>query len=138
MLLFKSIEMNNNKNFLLIGYPKTKGKGRLIGEGIKSSIGILSGKSQHYKAAYTMVMEMNANSIEHAYEDEKKHWVFGINYQESQKRLYFTFTDNGLGILNQLNIKLENLFSQLLKDCNYNTALVLQNLFDKKYLLRVW
>lgn len=133
--LSNKIETNKNKNhnLLLIGYPSTKGKGRLIGENIKSAMGALTGIPQHYRAIYTLVMEMNANSIEHAYKNDKKHWVFGINYKEDENKLYFTFTDNGFGILKQLDIRLDRRVKQLFKDLKLSNGTLLKNLFDKKY-----
>lgn len=127
------IKSNKNKNLLLIGYPNTKGKGRLIGENIKSAIGTLTGSPQHYRSIYTLVMEMNANSIEHAYENEKKHWVFGINYNEENNKLYFTFTDNGFGILKQLDIRLDRRVKELFKKLDLSNGTLLTNLFNKKY-----
>lgn len=131
--LNNKIATNKNQNLLLIGYPSTKGKGRLIGQYIKSAMGLLTGKPQHYKSIYTLVMEMNANSIEHAYDKEEKHWVFGINYKEDENKLYFTFTDNGFGILKQLDIRLDRRVKQLFRDKDLSNGTLLKNLFDKKY-----
>ncbi|NHM08319.1 hypothetical protein G4D82_13910 [Flavobacterium sp. CYK-4] len=133
--LSNRIETNKkkNQNLLLIGYPSTKGKGKLIGENIKSAMGALTGIPQHYRAIYTLVMEMNANSIEHAYEKDKKHWVFGINYKEEENKLYFTFTDNGFGILKQLDIRLDRRVKELFKRLDLSNGTMLKNLFDKKY-----
>jgi hypothetical protein len=131
--LSNKIKTNKNQNLLLVGFPKTKGKGRLIGENIKSAMGLLTGVPQHYRAIYTLVMEMNANSIEHAYEKEEKHWVFGINYNEDKNKLYFTFTDNGFGILKQLDIRLDRRVKELIKGLDLSDGSLLKNLFDKKY-----
>lgn len=131
--LSNKIKTNKNQNLLLIGYPNTKGKGRLIGENIKSAIGLLTGIPQHYRAIYTLVMEMNANSIEHAYEKDHKHWVFGINYKENENKLYFTFTDNGFGILKQLDIRLDRRVKEIIKRLDLSSGTLLKNLFDKKY-----
>jgi hypothetical protein len=133
--LSRNIKVNNKKNInlLLIGYPQTKGKGKMIGECIKSAIESLTGLQQHYRPIYTLVMEMNANSIEHAYSHDKKHWVFGVNYKKDENKLYFTFADNGLGILNQLNLRFDRRIKQLFKDKNFSDETILKNLFDKKY-----
>ncbi|UUV20666.1 hypothetical protein [Paenimyroides aestuarii] len=126
---------NENKNLLLLGYSTTKGKGKIVGENIKLAMEALTGTKQHYRPIYTLIMEMNANSIEHAYYKGKdeKHWVLGINYKKNENKLYFTFTDNGLGILQQLNIRLDRRIKQLLKDRKFSNDLMLKNLFDKKY-----
>ena len=126
---------NDNRNLLMLGYSTTKGKGKIIGENIKLAMDALTGLKQHYRPIYTLIMEMNANSIEHAYYKGKdeKHWVLGINYKKDENKLYFTFTDNGLGILQQLNIRLDRRIKQLLKDRKFSNDVMLKNLFDKKY-----
>ncbi|WP_353099644.1 hypothetical protein [Myroides odoratus] len=133
----KKIKSNNSKNILLIADHTTKKKGQVIGEFIKKAMKVLTGIEEHNRALYTFIIEMNLNAFEHAYETIEdftdKHWVLGFSYNEEEEKLYFTFTDNGVGILNQLNIKKPLLFKQILVDFNFNQELLLINLFDKKY-----
>ncbi|MGE8526158.1 STAS domain-containing protein [Chryseobacterium rhizosphaerae] len=131
---------NNNKNILLIADCNTKGKGQLIGTNIKQISKLLLGVEKHYPPLYTILMEMNANAFEHAYNDDKKHWVLGINFDEKSKKVFVTFTDNGLGIIQQLNLKKRIRVRQFISDFYklktpdvFNNGILLQKVFDKIY-----
>lgn len=133
----KKIKSNNSKNILIIADKTTKKKGEIIGGFIKRAMQILTNVEQHNRSLYTFLIEMNLNAFEHAYESfnnkSDKHWVLGFSYNDQTNKLYFTFTDNGVGILNQLNIKKPLLVKQALIDFSYSQELLLVNLFDKKY-----
>lgn len=132
--------MKNNKNTLLIADCNTKSKGQLIGSNIKQIRKLLLGEENHYQPLYTILMEMNANAFEHAYNDDKKHWVLGINFDEESMRVYVTFTDNGLGIIQQLNLKRSTRVKEFILDFAklktpdvFNNGILLQKVFDKVY-----
>lgn len=129
----KKIKTNNSKNVLIIADKNTSNRGKIIGQAIKNAMSLLTGVNEHNRDLYTLMIEMNLNSFEHAYEGDDKHWVIGINYDDKLNKLYFTFTDNGFGILEQLNIKNSLLIKQAVADFNYSNLLLLNNLFDKKY-----
>lgn len=133
-------DMPKNKNRLILADCNTKRKGELVGTNIKRVISYLTGEENHYKPLYTILMEMNANAFEHAYKDTDKHWVLGINYQEDKNVAYFTFTDNGLGIINQLNLRKRDRVLRFINDFVtsgtsdvFNNGFLLLNVFDKKY-----
>lgn len=137
--ILKSKNMDN-KNILLLADCKTKRRGTLIGNNIKQIVRWLKGIEGHFPPLYTVLMEMNANAFEHAYNDEKKHWVLGVNYDEHSQKVYMTFTDNGFGIINQLNIKKDKRIKELVLDLLkiqksdlFNNGILLQKVFDKVY-----
>lgn len=110
------------------GYDKSENK--KVGECIKGAIGQLTGSPSHYPAIYGMIQEMNGNSVEHAYR-KNKHWVLGINFDEENNKMIFTFTDNGYGTLKTLKRRFsKKLFDNLnLK----NDEEILKGVFDKEY-----
>ncbi|SIT20955.1 STAS domain-containing protein [Chryseobacterium ureilyticum] len=130
----------NNKNTLIIADCNMKGRGQLIGTNIKQIRKLLLGEENHYQPLYTILMEMNANAFEHAYNDDKKHWVLGINFDEKSKKVFVTFTDNGLGIIQQLNLKRSTRVKEFISDFAllktpdvFNNGILLQKVFDKVY-----
>nr|WP_262916924.1 STAS domain-containing protein [Chryseobacterium aahli] len=130
----------NNKNTLVIADCNMKSKGQLIGTNIRQIKKLLLGEENHYPPLYTILMEMNANAFEHAYNDDKKHWILGINFDEKSKKVYVTFTDNGLGIIKQLNLKRSTRVKEFILDFAklktpdvFNNGILLQKVFDKVY-----
>ena len=122
----------NNKNFIIkIGSDKTLNSS--IGAAIKKSIYNIVGKEQHYPPVYSIVQEMAGNSIEHAF-DKKKCWFFSINFDDSNNKINFVFTDNGHGIIKTLKRRFgQQFFKDILRgEFNENSA-ILRKAFDQKY-----
>ena len=127
--LRKDIRTFTSDNLILMS-GASKSESRKIGECIKKSIEILTGNVHHYPPVYGMIQEMNGNSVEHAYR-KKKHWLLGVNIDSVNKKIIFTYTDNGFGILNTLKRK----FSAIINDTFNlkNDIEILNGLFDREY-----
>lgn len=127
--LRKDIRTFTSDNLILMS-GASKSESRKIGECIKKAIEILTGNSHHYPPVYGMIQEMNGNSVEHAYR-KKKHWLLGVNIDSVNKKIIFTYTDNGFGILNTMKRK----FSAIINDVFNlkNDIVILNGLFDREY-----
>jgi hypothetical protein len=127
-LNFEPAVSAKNKNMIIKpGTIKTRNEeaGKLIQQGIE----FLSGEKNHYPPAYSLILEMSGNTIEHAYEDRKQHWLLSLTCDEENKKIIFTFTDNGVGILETLNRK----FSDQVNDIFSSEVEVIKNAFLRKY-----
>lgn len=113
----------NNRKFPDFGKSKMiffeKGSGKLskeeskkISELIKDVVGHLTGTRKNIKPIKTVLLEICANSIEHA-NTTSQQWVLGIKYSED--KVFFTVTDVGKGILETLYISHRALMGNLLK-----------------------
>lgn len=130
---------DNNRKFPDFGKSKLiffeKGSGKLskseskkISELIKDVVEELTGTRKNIKPIKTVLLEICANSIEHA-DTIDKQWLLGVKFAEN--KVYFTVTDVGKGILETLYISNKALISNLLK---FNSKLdVLKGAFLQKY-----
>lgn len=125
------IEMMESANTIL-----KRGKDTLnsekTGEIIKSSIKKITGKEDHFKPLFSMINEININSIEHAYKkDKNRHWFFSIYHNQKESKIVFVFADNGLGIVNRLNRTYSRRFFEKMN--LKSDGDILLNAFLKKY-----
>jgi hypothetical protein len=118
--------------FLITGNTKTEHK--KIGSIVKQATQMITGKEKHYQPVYSLIQEINGNSIEHAYENKKDKWLLGINHDVVKNKVIFTFADNGQGILKTLKRKLGTRFFDSLQ--LKNNIDILKGAFDKKYSSR--
>ena len=127
-----TFEIQNQKN-LILKRGKNQTSNKEVGECIKKATQMLTGTSSHYSPIYSIIQEVNGNSVEHAY-NEKEHWLLGMNYDESSAKVIFTFADNGFGILQTLYRKLgQNFFESVGLT---SSEKVLRGVFLKKYSSR--
>ncbi|WP_264552783.1 hypothetical protein [Flavobacterium sp. N2038] len=129
----------NNKKFPDYGKSKLiffeKGSGKLskteskkISELIKDVVEHLTGTRKNIKPIKTVLLEICANSIEHANTIDKQ-WLLGVKFTDD--KVYFTVTDVGKGILDTLYISNKALITNLLR---FNSKLdVLKGAFLQKY-----
>ena len=122
----------NGNHDLILKLGKDHTRNETVGKAINQAVEFLTGTKNHYTPVYSLIMEMAPNSIEHAYEDEddKEHWILGMHCDEENKKVCFTFTDNGTGIVNTLNRKLPEEIRDKLLGKNVQ---VLKEAFNKKY-----
>lgn len=82
-------------------------KGQIASELIKFSTEHLFGKARKLKGVYATMIECMNNTFNHATLDEenKAIWWATVYYDEEQKIAFFNFLDNGIGILESLNLK---------------------------------
>lgn len=118
-----------NKN-LIIKQGRGKTRNKEMGMAIKNAVQKLTGVESHYHPVYSIIQEINGNAVEHAY-DNKKHWLFGFNYDEENNKVIFTFADNGFGILRTIKKKIsQKIFDRLNLR---NDADILLRAFEKEY-----
>lgn len=129
----KSFTETSSKN-LIVKRGKDKTKNRVVGETIKAAMEILTNKKIHYPPIFSIVQEINGNSVEHAYQSKHEHWLFSINHDILRNRVVFTFADNGSGILGTLHRKLTQQFFDGLQ--LKNNEAILKGAFTKNYASR--
>lgn len=63
----------------------------------------VTGKAQRNQKIQSLLIEMMANSVNHAYEDKKNtRWWISASHNADQKKVSFAFVDNGFGIVKTL------------------------------------
>lgn len=100
-----------------------------IGKAVKESMAFIIGREDYYPPVYDDMLEISANSVEHANQKTKdKNWLVSITFEDD--RVHYILTDTGLGILSTLKKKL----SQKIKDATIKTdAQILRDVFHKEY-----
>lgn len=83
-----------------------------ISELIKDVVEYLTGEKKNIKPLKTILLEICGNSIEHA-KTKDKQWLLGVKYEN--KKVIFTVTDVGKGILETLYINNVALMGNLIK-----------------------
>lgn len=119
-----------NENNLLIerGFDKTSNA--KVGQEVRKAVKFLIGKDETYRPVYSIIQEMCANSIEHANQERKqKNWLVSIYYAE--KKVIFTMTDIGQGILGTLKKKISQSMLDTVR--NLSSVETLSGAFAKKY-----
>lgn len=104
--------------------------GKRIGESIKEVMEYMTGIPQHYAPVYDDILEICANSVEHANDMmDEKNWLVSISLEADS--VHFVLTDTGAGILNTLHKKRIEMFKDSIffkKDYQ-----VLEGVFNKDY-----
>lgn len=100
-----------------------------IGKAVKESMAFITGQEDCYPPVYDNMLEISANSVEHANQKTKdKNWLVSITFEED--KVHYILTDTGLGILSTLKKK----FSQKVKDATIKTdAQILRDVFHREY-----
>ena len=100
-----------------------------IGRAVRESMVYLTGKEEPYPPVYDDMLEVSANSVEHANSNAiEKNWLVSITLE--QGKIHFVLTDTGQGILATLKKKA----TQQLKDAFLKSdADVLRDVFMKLY-----
>ena len=77
---------------------------------IRFSAEKLFGEPLKLKGVYTTLIECMNNTINHATmdEDDKEVWWATVYFDEERKIAFFNFLDNGVGILESLDLKWHN------------------------------
>lgn len=92
------------------------GKGHInptkLARSVKESFSYLIGEEEHYPPVYDNLIEICANSVEHAnITPYDKNWLVSISY--NQDKVCFILTDTGKGILSTLKRKKAELFTDI-------------------------
>ena len=110
------------------------GKGNVdsvrLAQSVKENVLFLMGEEDHYPPVYNNLVEICANSVEHANKTPyDKNWLVSISY--SQDQVLYILTDTGLGILSTLKRKMSDLFNDVIH-FKQDTE-VLKGLFEGLY-----
>ena len=100
-----------------------------IGKAVKESMSFITGQEECYPPVYDDMLEISANSVEHANEKtQDKNWLVSITFEGD--KVHYILTDVGAGILATLKKK----FSQKVADATFKTdAQILHDVFHKEY-----
>lgn len=122
--------IRNNHSNLIVETGKDVTKNKSIAVAVQKSMEFLFSKQRRFQPAYTVIMEICSNSVEHAYVRRKKHWRLGV-HQNEYGSVTFTMADTGQGILKTLKKKfrrdIEKIFTGK-DDCD-----ILYRAFERKY-----
>ena len=129
LLTGKTMIKSSSKN-LIIKTGKGRTKNKIVAESLRKAVGTVCGYEEHYPPIYALIQELNGNSVEHAYSDKsKEHWILGINHDETNKKVIFTFADNGFGIIKTLRRQ----FTDKAFEAFTSEPEILEGAFNKKY-----
>ena len=81
---------------------------------VLQSMVTVSGENLRNQPIQGMLIELMANSVNHAYpETKKKKWVLSVNHDTENKKASFAFVDNGFGIIETLNLNIKQSFKKV-------------------------
>ena len=101
-----------------------------IGRAVRESINFITGKDGPYPPVYDNMLEICANSVEHAnVRTYDKNWLVSISFDDNIVR--YIITDTGYGILNTLKKKRIQKFNELVT--SKTDAEILYDVFHKVY-----
>lgn len=125
--LRKPTARTNGNQLFMIG--KDSVDSRRIGEAVKKAMANLLEKDSVYPPVYDNMLEISANSVEHANHNRiDKNWLVSISVEEN--KLHFILADTGLGILANLRKKKHEIVRDWLTK---NDVKILCDVFNKKY-----
>ena len=123
----QKFDTSNDTN-LIVKRGMNQTMSELTGKTISKAIMKLTGSAQHYRPVQSIVQEMAGNAIEHAYDNQRKHWLFCVNYVNDE--IVFILSDAGKGILKTINRKFKAVIDTLqIKEPKE----ILYQAFQKKY-----
>lgn len=125
-------KFNKQSDNYLVRIGRDKTDNEKVGVHIKKAMKFITGSEVHYPPVFSVIQEMCSNSVEHS-NKIGKNWLLGVNYSDAEdeleKRVTFTMTDMGFGILKTLKRK----FATRIKETMANDPEILQRAFEKKY-----
>lgn len=101
-----------------------------IGQAVRESMAFVTGQEENYPPVYDDMLEISANSVEHANEkNQDKNWLVSISFEED--KVHYILTDTGAGILSTLKKKM----SQKVKEAitAKGGPQILFDVFNKQY-----
>lgn len=125
--LQKPANRTNGNQLFMIG--KSSVDSPRIGQAVRKAMSHLLGREDVYPPVYDNMLEISANSVEHANDAKvEKNWLVSITTEEN--RLHFILADTGIGILENLKKKkYQEIRDRLMKDDKE----VLCGVFNKMY-----
>lgn len=101
-----------------------------IGQAVKESMVFITGNPDVFPPVYDDMLEISANSVEHAnLRPQDKNWLVSITFEGD--KVHYILTDTGLGIL----VTIKKRFSQRVKEAfsSKTDAQILHDVFHRKY-----
>lgn len=101
-----------------------------IGKAVRESMAYITGKEIAYPPVYDNMLEISANSVEHAnLKTQDKNWLVSISFEDD--KVHYILTDTGFGILATLKKKV----SQKVNDffSSKTDSQILYDVFNSKY-----
>lgn len=101
-----------------------------IGKAVRESIAFITGTEGAYPPVYDNMLEICANSVEHANQySVDKNWLVSISFEED--KVHYILTDTGLGILTTLKRKRSQKFKEVVTA--KSDSEILYDVFHKVY-----
>ena len=101
-----------------------------IGRAVKESMAFITGQEEIYPPVYDDLLEISANSVEHAnIRSQDKNWLVSISFEDD--KVHFIVTDTGQGILATLKKKLSQRVKEVIS--SKSDAEILYDVFHQKY-----
>lgn len=72
---------------------------------IRKAMGTVFGEERKNQKLQGMLIELMANTVNHAYDKHQKGWYFSLDHLPHEKKVKFCFVDNGDGILETIRVK---------------------------------
>ena len=100
-----------------------------IGKAVKESMAFITGQEGPYPPVYDDMLEISANSVEHAnLQTQDKNWLVSISFEDD--KVHYVLTDTGMGILSTLKKKtIQKVGDAVVK----SDAQILYDVFHRKY-----
>lgn len=125
------VKYDNNQMYMV---GKDAVESDRICKSVKSCMKQLIGREENYNPVYENMVEICANSVEHANKQNvDKNWLVSISQQEDGS-MKFILTDTGEGLLNTLLKKKSDMFKDKLRGRRDHD--VLKRVFQGEYLSR--
>lgn len=103
----------------------------LTAEKIRAAMETVIGVSSKNTKIQGMLIELMANTVNHAYDKYQKGWYLSLDHDEEKNKVHFCFVDNGEGILNTIRIKSYEKVKRFLKIKNDGD--ILQMAFEGEF-----
>lgn len=102
--------IDSPNEILTRGLDKTNPKG--VSSKIKGAMRTVWGSEQKNTGMQGLLIELMANTVNHAYQKHQKGWYFAVEHDKQNKKVKFCFVDNGQGILNTIKFKFKDSFKR--------------------------
>jgi len=81
---------------------------------IRKAMKTVWGEAYRNQKMQGMLIEMMANTINHAYKRHQKGWYFAVQHIPEEKKVKFSFVDNGRGILKTIKTRFKDKLTKVL------------------------
>lgn len=104
---------------------------KLTSSKIREAMGTVFSTNSKNTKIQGMLIELMANTVNHAYHKGQKGWYLALDHCENEKSVRFSFVDNGDGILNTIKVRFKDRVSKMVGMTN--DGQLLQEAFEGKF-----